>query len=153
MKLKPRQQMGGELLITNHLDQSLWRANWKYWAAVRSDPTWTNHYDEPIENTEQQSDHIYCTLVLEVHTVLLLLLRATACNYAEPKPISWAKPAHFHFSSSNFNLRVTYWAPLEMLFARLDTGNWYPPTYLPAHHVGWMTCDQETISGYSCPHS
>jgi len=26
-------------------------------------------------------------------------------NYAEPKPFSWSKPAHFDFSSSNFTVR------------------------------------------------
>ncbi len=102
--------------VRSHLDQSLWRANRKYWAAVRS---------------------YLLHSCLEVHTVLLLLLRATACNFAEPKPISWAKPAHFHFSSSNFNLRVTYWAPLEMLLAGWATGNWYPPTYPPTMQDGW----------------
>jgi hypothetical protein len=35
-KLKLGQQIGGGLLITNHLDQSLWWANQKHWAAVRS---------------------------------------------------------------------------------------------------------------------
>jgi hypothetical protein len=37
IKLKSGQQIGwGGLLITNHLDQSLWWANQKHWAAVRS---------------------------------------------------------------------------------------------------------------------
>jgi hypothetical protein len=30
---------------------------------------------------------------------------------------SWAKPASFDFSSSNFTRQITYWAPLEMLVA------------------------------------
>jgi hypothetical protein len=36
IKLKLGEQIGGGLLITNHLDQSLWWANQKHWAAVRS---------------------------------------------------------------------------------------------------------------------
>jgi hypothetical protein len=30
---------------------------------------------------------------------------STLCNYAQPKPISWAKPAYFDFASSNFILQ------------------------------------------------
>jgi hypothetical protein len=36
IKLKLVQQIGGELLIANHLDKSLWWANQKHWATVRS---------------------------------------------------------------------------------------------------------------------
>jgi hypothetical protein len=36
IKLKLGQQIGGRLLIANHMDQSLWWANQKHWAAVRS---------------------------------------------------------------------------------------------------------------------
>jgi hypothetical protein len=36
IKLKLRQQIGGGLVIANHLDQSLSSANHKLWAAVRS---------------------------------------------------------------------------------------------------------------------
>ncbi len=35
-KLKLRQQIGGGLLIANHLDQPLWYANQTHWASVRS---------------------------------------------------------------------------------------------------------------------
>ncbi len=36
IKPKLRQQIGGGLLIANHLNQSLWWANQKHWVAVRS---------------------------------------------------------------------------------------------------------------------
>ncbi len=36
IKLKLGQQIDGELLTANHLDQSLWWANQKHWAVVRS---------------------------------------------------------------------------------------------------------------------
>jgi hypothetical protein len=36
IKLKLGQQIGGGLLIANHTDESLWWANQKHWAAVRS---------------------------------------------------------------------------------------------------------------------
>ncbi len=36
LKLKLGQQIGGGLLIANHMDQLLWWANQKHWAAVRS---------------------------------------------------------------------------------------------------------------------
>ncbi len=36
LKLKLGQQIGEGLLIANHLDESLWWANQKHWAAVRS---------------------------------------------------------------------------------------------------------------------
>jgi hypothetical protein len=36
IKLKLRQQIGRGVLTANHLDQSLWWANQKYWTAVRS---------------------------------------------------------------------------------------------------------------------
>jgi hypothetical protein len=36
IKLKLGHQIGGALQIANHLDQSLWWANEKHWAAVRS---------------------------------------------------------------------------------------------------------------------
>jgi len=37
--------------------------------------TWTNHYDGPIRNTEQQLDHNYYTLFLQVHSAA-----AAACT-------------------------------------------------------------------------
>jgi hypothetical protein len=70
--------------IANHLHQSLWWANQKHWAPVRS------------------------YLLHSFLHLLLCLVPATAiklCNYADPKPFSWAKPAYFKFSSYNFTLQ------------------------------------------------
>ncbi len=54
------------------------RANQKHWAAVRS---------------------YLLHSFLQVHT------RGNASIYAEPKPFSWAKPAHVGFSSSNVTVQ------------------------------------------------
>jgi hypothetical protein len=71
-----------KLLITNHLDQSLWWANQKHWAAVRS---------------------YLLNSFLQVHSAAApFTSHGNTHNYAEPKPFSWAKRAYFGFSSSNF---------------------------------------------------
>jgi len=64
-----------ELLIANHLDQSLWSTNQKYWAAVRS------------------------TTVLR-----FLPATASFTNLVQKKPISWDKPAHYDFFTINFTV-------------------------------------------------
>jgi hypothetical protein len=92
IKLKLGQQIiSGELLIANHLNQSLW---------------WAIH--------EQESDQIYYTLFgrcrsyllhsfLEVQRVdLSFTSHRKSFNYGDPKPFSWAKPAYFDLSSFNF---------------------------------------------------
>ncbi len=53
IKLKLVLQIGGRLLIANHLDKSLLLTN-------------QNHYYWPIKTMEQQSYHIYFTLLSEV---------------------------------------------------------------------------------------
>ncbi len=83
--IKLEQQIGGGLLIVNHLDESLWWVNQKHWASVRS------HL-------------LHC--FLQVHNAAApFTSHGNACNYAEPKPFSGAKPADFGFSSSNFTLQ------------------------------------------------
>jgi hypothetical protein len=108
---------GGGLLIANHLDQSICY--------------------RPIWNIEQQSDHI-CLLhsFMQVHNVLQPLLtgHCKLYNYAEPKPFCWAKPAHFDFSSFNFNVHEhIYWALLEMLLG-IQQNQCY---FLVAHMCHW----------------
>jgi hypothetical protein len=71
-----------ELLITNHLDELLWSANQKRWAAVRS--------------------YLLHSFLQVRHSAGAFISHGTMQNYAEPKPFSWAKPAYFGFSSSNF---------------------------------------------------
>jgi hypothetical protein len=61
-----------------------------------------------INTEQQQSDHIYCTLLCGCKAWLRLspaTFHRKLWNYAEPKPFSWAKPAHFDFSSSNCTLQ------------------------------------------------
>jgi hypothetical protein len=73
------------LLIANHLDESLQKANQKH---------------------EQQSDHIYYTLLCQVLCFAACTsLLSKSCKNAKPKPFLWAKPAWFDLSSSNFNLQ------------------------------------------------
>ncbi len=72
------------LLIANHLGQSLWSTNQKYWAAVRFNLL-----------------HSF----LEVDNCVVPF---TSCGklreFDAEKPISWAKPAHFDFLAINFTL-------------------------------------------------
>jgi hypothetical protein len=72
------------LLIANHLDQSIWSTNQKYWAAVRSNLL-----------------HSF----LEVHNCVVPF---TSCGmlheFGAEKPISWAKPAHFDCFAINFTV-------------------------------------------------
>jgi len=52
------------------------------------------------------SSHVYYTLSYTCTALLCHLQRHhKLCNYVEPKPFSWAKPAHDDFSSSNFTLQ------------------------------------------------
>jgi len=74
-----------ELLIANHLDQSLWSTNQKYWAAVRS-------------NLLHSS--------LEVHnSVVPFTSHGKLHEFGAEKPISWPKPAHFDL----FTITFTVW--------------------------------------------
>jgi hypothetical protein len=81
-----------ELLVANHLDQSLWSTNQKYWDAVRSNLL-----------------HSF----MEVHNCV-----ATFTSHGElheigaEKPISWAKLAHFAFFPINFTVWSHILGPL-----------------------------------------
>jgi hypothetical protein len=81
IKLKLGQQTGRGLLIANHLDQIIMMGQSEHWAAFRS---------------------YLLHSFLQAHTDLLHLFPAVTNlgNYAEPKPISWAKPTNRRFSSS-----------------------------------------------------
>jgi hypothetical protein len=81
-----------------------------YWKQT----TWTNHYDRPIRNTEQQWVRSYllhssfllsCRCTTAFAVCLFLPATVNCTYYAMIKPISWAKPAHFDFSSSNFTVQ------------------------------------------------
>ncbi len=74
IKLNLGEQIGAGLLIANHLDQSLWWANQKHRAAVRS--------------------YLLHSFFLQVKSVDGPFTR-------EPKPFSWAKPAGLGIFSSN----------------------------------------------------
>jgi hypothetical protein len=72
------------LLIANHLDQSLWSTNQKYWAAVRSNLL-----------------HSF----LEVHNcVAAFTSHGKLHEFGAEKPISWAKLAHFDVFAINFTV-------------------------------------------------
>ncbi len=86
-----RKLRGGVLLIRNHLDQSLWWANQKYWVPV--------------------SQIVFITLFFCKWTASLtapFTSHCELCDCAEPKVFSWAKPAYFDFSSSNFNVQKNH---------------------------------------------
>ncbi len=93
---KTGQQVGGGLLIANHLDESLWSTNQKYWAAVRS-----------------------CLVhsFVQVHSAAApFTSHRNHSKYAEPKPFCWAKPAHLDLFHPILLCKITYRAPLEMLW-------------------------------------
>jgi hypothetical protein len=85
IKLKLVQQIGGELLIANHLDQSLRWANQKHWVAVRS---YLLHFFLQVYNA-----------------AALFTSHGNVRNYAKPKLFSWPKPACVWCSSSNFTVQ------------------------------------------------
>jgi hypothetical protein len=70
------------LLIANHLDQSLWSTNQKYWAAVKSNLL---HSFLEVHNCVAPS-----TIYGKLH------------EFGAEKPISWAQPAHFILFAINF---------------------------------------------------
>jgi len=74
-----------ELLIANHLDQSLWLANQKHGALVIS-------------------CLLYSSLQVHIFAALFTSLNKLS-KYAGEKPFSWAKPTYDEISSSNFNLQ------------------------------------------------
>jgi hypothetical protein len=80
--IKLELHISGELLIANHLDQSSWWTNQKYWTAVRSN-----------------SLHSFW----EVHNYIAQFTsHGMLHEFGAKKPISWAKPAHFVFFAINF---------------------------------------------------
>jgi hypothetical protein len=80
-----------QLLIANHLDQSLWSTNQKHWAAVKS--------------------YLLHSFLLQVHTVVApFTSHRKLCNYAKSKLFSSTKPACFDFSLSNFTLHDHIWS-------------------------------------------
>jgi len=95
------EQIGGGLLIANHLDQSLWWANQKHWVAIRS---------------------YLLHSFLQVH-------RAAAAPFTSHGNLhNYAEPNHFPEPNQQQHMldflhpillcRITYRAPLEMLLGR-----------------------------------
>jgi hypothetical protein len=85
LKLKLGQQIGGGLLIANHLGQSVWCANQRYWEALRS---YLLHSSLQVKGAVAPF-----TSHSKVH------------NSADPKP------AYFTFLHRNVLCRIAYWAP------------------------------------------
>jgi hypothetical protein len=74
IKLKLRLQIGGRLVIANHLDQSLWLANQKQGAGIKS----------YLFNSSLGDAQLCCAFYQPQKTV----------QNARPKPFCWAKPAY-----------------------------------------------------------
>jgi hypothetical protein len=72
------------LLIANHLDQSLWSTNQKYWAAVRS--------------------NLYYSFLEVYNCVAPFTRHGKLHEFGAEKQISWAKPAHFDLFAVNFTV-------------------------------------------------
>jgi hypothetical protein len=70
--------------------------------------TWTNHYDWPIINTEQQSDHISSYFLLSseagVKSLLCLLPASANCIKMLHKTILVSQTSTIDYCPSNFNL-------------------------------------------------
>jgi hypothetical protein len=59
-----------------------------------------------IRNREQQSDHIYYSLLWQVVSFAMPFPSLNKlCKNAGPKPFCWLEQACFVFSSSNFNMQ------------------------------------------------
>ncbi len=86
IKLKVEPNIHGVLLIANHLDQSRWWTNQKYWTAVR------------------------CNLLhsfWEVHNCVAPFYQPRKLHeFGAEKPIFWDGPAHFNF----FTIYFTVWS-------------------------------------------
>ncbi len=84
IQLKLELQIGGRLLIANHLDQSLYN-------------------DWSIRIKEQQSDHIYYTLLWQVLGFAVHFTSVSKfCRNAGSKPFCWAKPRMFWLFFAQF---------------------------------------------------
>jgi hypothetical protein len=77
-------QIGGILLIANHLDQSLWLANQKQGVVVRSN----------LLHSSLAGAHLCCAFSNPQHYQMCW-----------PKPFFWDKLACFDISSSNFTVQ------------------------------------------------
>jgi len=112
IKLKPGEQIGGGLLIANHLDQSLCCTNQKHWVAVKL-----------------LLLHFFCRCKL-----LLRLLPATGNlqHYTVTKPFSWAKPTCVRCSSSNFTVQS------HILSTAGDAHTSFEVSENLVHHCWWM---------------
>jgi hypothetical protein len=94
-----------ELLIANHLDQSLWSTNQKYWAADRSNLL-----------------HFFfwrCTTTI------------SCTNFSAEKPISWAKPAHFDL----FTINCTVWSHILSTGGDAVSTQYQPNTCIESFHI------------------
>jgi hypothetical protein len=96
--------------------------------------TWTNHYDGPIRNTEQQVEHVHTLYSVRAlhcyyafyqprnyaeHAIMPSTQLCRARNYAEPKP------TYLGFLHPILLSRVTYWAKTDLPW--LSSSNFYCP--------------------------
>ncbi len=103
------------LLISNYLDQSLWSTNQKYWAAVRSNLL-----------------HSF----LEVHNcVETFTSHSKLHEFGVEKPISWAKPAHFHFLTVHFIVWSDILSTVQMLLPCIKKWDFVPGVSIFPLHI------------------
>jgi hypothetical protein len=70
-----------------------------------------------MRNKDQQSDHIYYTLLWQVLWLPVPFTSlSTVCSTAEPKPFCWAKRHDLSFLHRISTCRATYWALVELLY-------------------------------------
>jgi hypothetical protein len=119
--IKLKLHIHGRLLIPNHLGQSLWSTNEKYWAAIR------------------------CNLLhtfWEVHNCVAPFTSSHGKlhEFGAEKLTFWAKPAHFDFVAINF----TVWSHiLSTVGDALNTSIWVvAKLQMTSIHIAWCAWQQ-----------
>jgi hypothetical protein len=118
--IKLRLPMSGSLLIANHLDQSLWLANQKHWAAVRSYLLHSSLAGVMLCWSSCQPQH--------TSSLAGVMLCWSSCQPQHTVQNCWAKinllsQTVLIFLHPILICRVTYWAPVELLLG-LHYGDW-----------------------------
>ncbi len=123
IKLKLGQQIGGRLLIANHMDQPLWWVNQKYWAAVRS---YLLH------------SFLFCRCA-----ALLRLVPATVPSAIMLRQNQFPESNRYRFDFFHPFLlcRITYWALLEMLLELLRYSSTWSLLDLQFHFSGQISSE------------
>jgi len=92
-----------------------------------------NHYDGPIRNTEQQLVHIYYTLFCRCGALLRLSPATATCAIIQHR---------LDFLHPILLCRITYGAPLEMLYAGI---RYLFFLFFSSMEYSWIRCPWNTL--------